>query len=86
MATPGFTAEASLGRIRDYDVLTSGTAAEAGRVLPAFQCEPGVCVCRGGENSADCQNLKLLCGAENWVGCDGLGRCFCSVPGIYLRA
>jgi hypothetical protein len=43
-----------------------------------FTCTPGYCACRGGENSADCQAMRGACG--EWVGCDGLGRCFCSAP------
>jgi hypothetical protein len=35
MTIPGFTAEASLSKVREEDyVLRSGTEAEAGRVLP----------------------------------------------------
>ena len=34
MRLPEFTAEASLGKTRESYILTSGTEAEAGRVLP----------------------------------------------------
>ena len=86
MRIPEFTAEASLGKIRDHYMRITGTAARADGVLPqVIECEPGYCICRGGEDSADCQDLKNLCADGNWVGCDELGRCFCSVPDIYLR-
>jgi hypothetical protein len=85
MRLPEFTAEASLGKIRVHYVLMSGRAAEAGRVLPqVIECDPGgYCICRGGEGSGDCQDLKVICGDGNWLGCDELGRCYCSVPDIY---
>ncbi len=47
-----------------------------------FKCDPGsgVCYCTGGKNSADCQALGSdpRCGTK--IGCDGIGRCFCSPP------
>ncbi len=36
MTMPGFTAEASTGKIRENYVLTPAVGAKAGRVLPAY--------------------------------------------------
>ncbi len=36
MTTPGFTAEASLGKTRERYILTSGTAVETESVLPQY--------------------------------------------------
>jgi hypothetical protein len=80
MSTPGFTAEASLGKTRERYILSSKTSAETGKVLLQMQCEPGVCVCRGGESSADCVEMKGIC--DQWIGCDRLGRCYCAVYAI----
>ena len=43
MRLPKFTAEASLGKTRGHYVLTSGAAAESGRVLPQLHPRPEIC-------------------------------------------
>lgn len=40
MSIPGFTAEASLGKIRESYALTLGLTAETGKVLPQLFCLP----------------------------------------------
>ena len=50
----------------------------------SYTCEPGYCVCRGGENGPDCTNMKRDPSACSQHGgfweCDSHGRCFCSRP------
>lgn len=61
---------------------TSATGSTAKAMGTGFKCDPGsgVCYCTGGKNSADCQALGSdpRCGTK--IGCDGIGRCYCSPP------
>ncbi len=88
MTMPGFTAEVSLGKVTESFLLTSGARAEAGSVIPQYDCiKPGYCVCYGGANSRDCALMKLIeCDTpvDPSADCDGLGRCFCSVYEVRL--